>query len=117
MQNSLRQSRPRWAADPAQWGTTITLAYAVLTALFDHIRWEPVALLLVTVVFQRLGPRLKDLYSHLVPYLMFVVAYDALRYGRDAFLRADRVSHCGMRRLEEQLLSFGSGGTPGDWIQ
>lgn len=74
-------------------------------------------MLLGCLVLPRLGPRVKALFERLVPYLLFVIAYDAVRYGRDAFLNADRVTVCGIRSLEQSLLGFGSGGTVGDWAQ
>jgi inositol phosphorylceramide synthase catalytic subunit len=106
-----------WLLQPAPFITSIALTYVVVTAIFDRFRLELLAMLFGCVVLQRLGPRVKDLFERFVPYLLFVVAYDVVRYGRDAFLTADRVSVCGIRDLEKSLLGFGTGGTLGDWAQ
>ncbi len=106
-----------WQFQPARFITSVTLAYLLATAIFDRLRLELLAMSLACVVLQRLGPRLKDLFERFVPYLLFVLAYDVVRYARDAFLTADRVSVCGIRALEESLLGFGTGGTLGDWAQ
>ena len=106
-----------WVARPARLISVVTIAYAVLTAVLDRPRWEPFALLFGTFILQRLGPRVKDLFERLVPYLLFVVAYDAVRYGRDAFLSADRVTVGGIRSVEQLLLGLGTDRTPGDWAQ
>src|SRR5512145_2178982 len=82
---------------PADFFTVVTFLYAVGTATFFGLRFEPLGLFFGAVVLQLLGKRIKDLFEKLVPYLLFVVAYDAVRYGRDAFLRSDRVTVCGIR--------------------
>jgi inositol phosphorylceramide synthase catalytic subunit len=102
---------------PARFITAIAVLYAALTTIFYGLRFEPIGILLLCIVLQVLGKRIKDLFERLVPYLLFVIAYDAVRYGRDAWLTRERVTVCGIRSLEQKLLSFGSGSTPGDWAQ
>lgn len=104
-------------SSPARFMLVVTSVYAVVTALFDRPRLEPLALLLGCIVLPRAGRRISGLFDGLVPYLLFVVAYDAVRYGRDAFLNANRVNVCGIRTLEQRLFSFGTAGTVGDWVQ
>lgn len=107
----------RRLSSPVEFMTVLALAYALLTPLFARPRIEPFAIALGCLALQMSGKRIRDLFERLVPYLLFVLAYDALRYGRDAFLTADRVTVCEIRNLESQLLPIGSGLTIGDWVQ
>jgi inositol phosphorylceramide synthase catalytic subunit len=117
MQPELLSRVGAWILQPTRLMTAVAVAYATATACFDRFRLEPFALMLGSVVLPRSGRRVKDLFEQLVPYLLFALAYDAVRYGRDAFLTVGRVTVCGIRSLEQAFLGFGSGGTPGDWAQ
>src|SRR5512133_3225720 len=92
---------------PAGLFTAVVVTYALVTTVVFGPRFEPYALLFGAIVLQNVGPRIKDLFERLVPYLLFVVAYDAVRYGRDAFLTEDRVNVCGIRSVEQHLLPLG----------
>lgn len=102
---------------PAEFMTAVAVVYALATPIVFEPRIEPFALGIGCVVLQMLGKRIKDLFEHLVPYLMFLLAYDAIRYGRDAFLSADRVTVCGIRDFEHKLWPLANGRTIGDWVQ
>lgn len=102
---------------PARLMTTVTATYAIVTILFDRPRLEPIALFAGSLLLQNVGARVRALFEGLVPYLLFVVAYDAVRYGRDAFLAPERVTVCGIRDLELRYFSPGTTGTIGDWAQ
>ncbi len=91
------------------------LGYALTTTLLAAPRPEPWALAaLGTTVL--LLPWTRRLFERLIPYLVFLLAVDAVRYGRDAFLTAERIVVCGIRSLEVKLFGFGSGLTPGEWL-
>jgi inositol phosphorylceramide synthase catalytic subunit len=94
----------------------VLLIYAALTTIFATFRPELwlAGAAVAGLAFWR--PRIVPLFERLIPYGLFLLAYDALRYGRDAFLTADRVAVCSMRSLEIQLLSFGGEQTPGEWL-
>ncbi|HEY5955460.1 MAG TPA: hypothetical protein VIV60_02855, partial [Polyangiaceae bacterium] len=102
---------------PGRALTIVTIGYWVVTAVFDRIRIEPTAMMVGCVALLSLGPRVRALFERLVPYLLFVVAYDAIRYGRDAWLTPERVITCGVRDFERGVTPFGGGSTVGDWLQ
>jgi hypothetical protein len=102
---------------PGRAFTLLALIYLLGTAVFDRLRLEPIGMLAGSIVLQLLGPRVKGLFERLVPYLLFVLAYDAVRYGRDAFLTVERVSACGVRDFERRLLPLGPDMSIGDWLQ
>lgn len=103
--------------NPAGFLTFLALLYAMATPILFKPRIEPFALGFGCVAFQMFGRRVRDLFERLVPYLLFVLAYDAVRYGRDAFLTADRVTVCGIREFEHKLFPLANGVTIGDWVQ
>jgi hypothetical protein len=117
MPADLRSRVAAWLSQPVRLMTSVAAGYALVVLCFDRIRWEPLALVFGCLVLPRLGAKAKRLFAGLVPYFLFVLAYDAVRYGRDAFLTADRVTVCGIRAMEQKVLGSGSAGTIGDWAQ
>jgi hypothetical protein len=100
-----------------QVATIVAFVYALVTTTLAGFRVEPWLLTGLCLVLLSLGRRVADLFNRVVPYLVFLTLYDALRYARDAFLTADRVVVCGLRSIELSLFGLGSNVTPGEWLQ
>jgi hypothetical protein len=98
------------------WATIGVVAYALVTTVLAGFRLEPwlcAGLCLSALALRR---RVADLFNRLVPYLVFLTLYDALRYASAALLTPDRVAVCSIRSIEVVLFGFGSDTTPGEWL-
>lgn len=102
----------RWGL--RHWMALAAVAYALVTTLAAQPRLEPWLFALLALTLVVLGRRCADLSDRIVPYVLFLVAYDVLRYARDIGLRPERVSVCGARALEVALFGLGSNSTPGE---
>lgn len=96
------------------WATVGACGYALLTTALAGYRAEPWICVGLCLVCLALGGRFADLFNRLVPYLVFLTTYDALRYARDAFLEPHRIAVCSIRATELALFGFGSNATPGE---
>ncbi len=107
--------RPPMAFGPRHWFLAGLFVYVLVVTGTDGVRLE---LMLGLLGFVALGfvKKLLPFLDRMVPYTLFVVAYDALRYLRPHFLRAERVATCSVRELELWLFSVGDGLTPGEWL-
>lgn len=99
----------------SQQAAAAVLLYALLTTVWASFRPE-LWLAAAGATALAPSPRIRPLFERLIPYGVFLLAYDAVRYGRDAFLSADRVQVCSVRAFEIRLLSFGGSQTPGEWL-
>lgn len=114
---SNQESRTSKRLSIGQVATVVAVAYALVTTTLVGLRLEPWLLAGLCIVLLSLGTRVADLFDRVVPYLVFLTLYDALRYARDALLTTDRVVVCGLRSIELTLFGLGSNLTPGEWLQ
>lgn len=99
---------------PRHWAALGGVLYASLTTAIAGLRLGPWILASVALALVALGRRLADLSDRILPYLVFLGAYDALRYAQAALLEPERISVCGARAVEVSLFGFGSDITPGE---
>jgi len=108
-------SRPRVSLGPRHWFLAGLFLYVLFVTGTDRVRPELILGLLGFVGLFAVA-RLRPFLDRMVPYALFVVVYDAIRYLRPHFLRAERVATCSVRDLELWLFSVGDGLTPGEWL-
>ncbi len=111
---SARLMRPRLSL--GHWATAGLLLYALTTTTLAGFRVEPWLFFGLGVACLAVGRRVADLFTRLVPYILFLTMYDALRYARDAFLTPERVAVCSIRDVELALFGFGTEAMPGEWL-
>ncbi|MCA9647340.1 MAG: inositol phosphorylceramide synthase [Myxococcales bacterium] len=92
-------------------------AYSAIMLAIGDLRPEHVGLTLVVWILAVIGPRSKRFLVDISPYFVVALGYDLVRYARPVFVSADRVLGCQLRQAEVSLFGFGSGHTPGDWLQ
>lgn len=125
-------SRPRlnsqfgsaaWAHVTSLWGSWWPLpllllpGYSLLMLLVGDLRAEHVVITLTVLILAVVGPRTKRFLVDASPYFAVALGYDLVRYARPVFVSAQRVWACGLRDAELAVFGFGSGHTPGDWLQ
>jgi membrane-associated phospholipid phosphatase len=110
-----REARSEWGA--LVFLPFVTPAYtALLVVLGGEVRAEHWVLAVVVPVMGFAGARGARFLRDVFPWLFVIVSYDAVRYARAAFLRADAVLSCGLRATELRLFSVAPGVTLQDFF-
>lgn len=113
----MRVSHPR-----RLWGRwwmlpgALPLLYAALMVLLGDLRPEHVGFAVAVCALAYASRRTKDLLLALGPYLLTAMAYDALRYARQALVTGHRVLGCDLRAAELSLFGVGPDTTAQDWF-
>ncbi|MEZ4373489.1 MAG: phosphatase PAP2 family protein [Polyangiaceae bacterium] len=92
-------------------------SYSLIMLAIGDLRPEHVGLSIVVWILAVIGPRSKRFLVDISPYFVVALGYDLVRYARPVFVSADRVLGCQLRQAEVSLFGFGTGHTPGDWLQ
>lgn len=116
MTTAIRHLRGLWGA---WWFLPggLPAAYVALVWLLGDLRPEHVAVVGVACVLAYATPRTKRFFVDILPYLVVVIGYDAVRYARVAVVTPERVLGCGLRDAELALFPAGSGQTWQDFLQ
>ena len=106
----------------SEWGSFafvpfITTGYFALLLLFGgQLRPEHYVMAVAVPVLGFAGARGARFLRDVFPWLFVITSYDAVRYAREALLRADNVMGCGLRAAELRFFSVAPGTTLQDWF-
>ncbi len=94
----------------------VAVIYCLLVTSLDGPRLLPCAFGAASLLLLGMNARVRSLVRSITPYLLFVLAYDAVRYGRQFLFSAERTNSCAMQVLDRRLFGFGTGVSPSEFV-
>jgi membrane-associated phospholipid phosphatase len=94
----------------------VPTAYAVVLFSIGDLRPEHIVFAALSAWFGFYGPRSKQFFVDVWPYIAVAFGYDLVRYARPLFVSPERVLGCNLREAELALFSVSKGVTLQDYF-